>query len=99
MNEGRKEGSPIALLEAMANGRIVIGSNVSGICDQLELFPENLFNAGNLKELVEKIEKYMLKDRNSNNMLGSKFFQHVQNNYCLSIERKSMENYYKELIS
>ncbi len=55
LNEGRKEGSPVALLEAMATGRMVLGSAVPGINDQLAAFPELLFEAGNAPQLAEKL--------------------------------------------
>ena len=61
-NEGRKEGMPIAPLEAMAMGKIVLGSNVSGVTDILKEFPENLFEAGNIKELERKIVKFKSMD-------------------------------------
>ncbi len=35
LNEGRREGSPVALLEALACGTISIASNIPGIRDQL----------------------------------------------------------------
>ena len=54
-DEGRKEGLPIAPLEAMASGRIVVGSNISGIKDILKTMPEQLFQPGNVQELAEKI--------------------------------------------
>lgn len=55
LNEGRKEGSPVALLEAMSTGRMVLGSAVPGINDQLAAFPELLFEAGNHQQLAEKL--------------------------------------------
>ena len=39
----------------MANGKAIIGSDIPGICDQLNEFPENLFQAGdiiNLKNII-----------------------------------------------
>ncbi len=55
LNEGRKEGSPVALLEAMSTGRMVLGSAVPGINDQLAAFPNLLFEAGNHQQLTEKL--------------------------------------------
>lgn len=55
-DEGRKEGMPIAPLEAMASQRIVLGSKVSGIKDILKEFPECLFRADDVTDLVGKIE-------------------------------------------
>ena len=47
---------PIAPLEAMASQRIVLGSKVSGIKDILKEFPECLFRADDVTDLVGKIE-------------------------------------------
>ena len=99
LNKGRKEGAPISILEAMANGKIIIGSNISGICDQLEPFPEHLFKAGNLAKLSNKMKKFMSNDRKTNKMLGEKFFDHVNNYYHLSNERKKLGYFYQEMIS
>ncbi|MBU3675733.1 MAG: glycosyltransferase [Chitinophagaceae bacterium] len=55
LNEGRIEGSPVALLEHMRTGRMVLGSAVPGINDQLAAFPNLLFEAGNHQQLAEKL--------------------------------------------
>ncbi len=55
LNKGRMEGSPVALLEAMASGALVVASKISGIKDQLDGFEELMFEPGNDKELAEKI--------------------------------------------
>jgi glycosyltransferase involved in cell wall biosynthesis len=49
------EGSPVALLEGMSTGLMVLGSAVSGINDQLQTFPNLLFETGNVQQLAEKI--------------------------------------------
>ena len=53
------EGSPVALLEAMACGKNVIASKISGIKDQLENYPNHMFEAGSIDELFEKMIIYM----------------------------------------
>ena len=46
------EGAPISILEAMSNGKVVLGSNIPGICDQLSPFGKDyLFDANNILEL------------------------------------------------
>ena len=86
LNEGRKEGSPVALLEAMANGKVVLGSNVPGIKDQLASFPDFLFPAGNVEELEQKLKQLLLLDPISIKQLGQQFQQHVASHYSLSLE-------------
>jgi glycosyltransferase involved in cell wall biosynthesis len=56
LDEGRREGSPVSLLEAMASGTLVLGSNVAGIRDQLADTPELLVEPGNVDGLRQKLD-------------------------------------------
>ena len=58
-SKGRAEGAPIAIQEAMANGKVIIGSDVPGIRDQLQKFPENLFNPNDYLDLKSKLIKFI----------------------------------------
>ncbi|GGD14987.1 glycosyltransferase [Flavobacterium orientale] len=97
LNEGRKEGSPVALLEAMANGKVVLGSNVPGIKDQLASFPEFLFKAGGEIDLKEKLEKLLLLDAVSLKKMGQQFQQHVASHYSLSLEIERHSALYRSI--
>ena len=55
------EGCPVSLLEAMSCGIPPVASNVSGIKDILDPFPELLFSPGDVDSLVEKIENLIKK--------------------------------------
>lgn len=55
LNEGRKEGMPMALVEAMSMAVPVLGSNITGINFVLKGFPELLFEAGNSQNLANCI--------------------------------------------
>ena len=55
------EGCPVALLEAMASGLAVIGSNVSGISDILGGYRNLLFKPQDGDEIVKKIKPFMYK--------------------------------------
>ncbi len=55
LNEGRKEGMPMALVEAMCMAVPVLGSDISGINFVLNGFPQLLFKASNTSELAEKL--------------------------------------------
>ena len=96
-NKGRKEGAPIAVLEAMANGKVVLGSNIPGMRDQLAHFPDYMFKAGDVNELKYLLNNFMLNDKSKNIELGEKFIKHAKKYFVLSIEKKSLENYYKNL--
>jgi glycosyltransferase involved in cell wall biosynthesis len=51
----KKEGMPMALIEAMSMGIPVLGSNISGVNYVLKDFPELLFEAGNSSILAQQI--------------------------------------------
>lgn len=93
----RGEGSPVALLEAMANGKAVLGSRVPGIKDQLENFPEYVFSPGNVSELVAKLEKLMNKTREDLTVIGEKFQNFVIQEYDLVNEVNRHEMFYLSL--
>ena len=96
-DEGRREGSPVALLEAMANGKIVIGSAVPGVKDQLQQFPQNQFEPGNWEDLREKLMILMQKSIEENKSQGKKFVKHVFDDYSLNLELKRHSNFYLKI--
>lgn len=80
-DEGRKEGLPIAPLEAMASARIVIGSKVSGIKDILKPFQNNLFEPNNVNDIKEKLEHIIALDNKEKYELETQMRTHVVANY------------------
>jgi glycosyltransferase involved in cell wall biosynthesis len=78
LDEGRKEGMPMALVEAMCMAKPVLGSNISGINYVLKDFPELLFEAKNEKELSDKINDIFQKTTNERREIGNKLRQ-----YCV----------------
>ncbi|MFN3756549.1 MAG: glycosyltransferase [Flavobacterium sp.] len=89
------EGSPVALLEAMANSKVVLGSNVPGISDQLEDFKNHLFKAGDHLDLSNKLNYWMSKDTKELHEAGTLFNEHVKNNFTIALEVKRHETFYK----
>lgn len=98
-DEGRREGSPVALLEAMAAGKIVMGSNIPGIRDQLEGFSDYLFEPSNSEDLANKLDSFMLQPKESLKEIGLLFKFHVEEKYPISTEIKNHELLYKSIIS
>jgi len=92
------EGSPVALLEAMANSKVVLGSNVPGISDQLEDFKEHLFKAGDYMELSRKLKQLMSKESSVLNDKGTDFYRHVVKNYTIENEVNSHQNLYMKIL-
>ncbi|NHN26170.1 glycosyltransferase [Flavobacterium jejuense] len=92
------EGSPVALLEAMANGKVVIGSKVSGISDQLENYSSHLFTPKDSVELAEKLNHFMNMGIDDLTKIGLQFFKLVNENYSIKVEVESHEKFYKSLV-
>ena len=98
LDEGRKEGMPMALVEAMCMAVPVLGSNISGINFVLNEFNNLLFPAGNSEELKEKlvtIKKMSLKERTS---LGNTLRDHCIHNYSMEGFITEHELLYKSLL-
>ena len=93
------EGAPIAIQEAMANGKVIIGSDIPGIRDQLKLFKSNIFKGGSIEDLYEKLNFFMKNSISENNKLGQEFKKFVINNYDISIEKNKIEKFYKKIIN
>ena len=75
------EGAPVAILEAMANGKVIIGSDVPGIRDQLNKIPQHLFQPGDILDLKNKLFQFISNDNMQNKKIGNKFFDYVLANY------------------
>lgn len=92
------EGSPVALLEAMANGKVVIGSAVPGIKDQLNPFPEHLFEVDNPRDLAEKLHFFMNVSTGQNQKTGAQFVEYVRLKYAFNAEVKAHSEFYKKIV-
>jgi glycosyltransferase involved in cell wall biosynthesis len=95
---GTGEGSPVALIEAMANAKIVLGAAVPGITDQLKGVPHHLFEPENPEALAEILEHFLENDRETNSILGQSFVIHAKANYSLMREVKQHEEVYKKVM-
>jgi len=99
LDEGRKEGSPVALLEAMSIGIPVIASRIAGIKDQLKEFPELMFEAGNQNQLFDQLIKLLNADSSSIEELGQKLRKTVLDQFTIEEEVKRHENMYLSLMN
>jgi glycosyltransferase involved in cell wall biosynthesis len=96
-NEGRREGAPIALQEAMACGLICLGSRIAGIEDQLGAFDQLLFEASNVEELESKmLSIYELSEIDSKN-LKQDLRNYVVENYSLKNEVRLTQEWFNKL--
>lgn len=97
LNKGRKEGSPVSLLEAMSCGKNVLGSNISGIKDQLQPFSKHLVAAGDVKSWRRALQMCCSNSKEINAELGVKFRSYVTENYHIDIEVNRCQELYLKL--
>ena len=88
------EGCPVSLLEAMSCGVSPIGSNVSGIKDILDPFPQLLFSPGDADSLAGKIENLMSEKEDKKKI----YRKYILNKYDIDVEVNAHEKIYKKLL-
>src|SRR5690606_30932037 len=98
LDEGRREGSPVAMLEAMANGKVVVGSNIPGVKDQMKDKPDHLFHAGDVAALIEKLKPLMAKSREELKQIGEKFYNLAATEYTIEKEVEKHEEMYRKMM-
>lgn len=98
LNEGRKEGMPMALVEAMSMGLPVLGSDISGINFVLKDFPELLFEASNGQQLAEKIDFLHQKSNEERESIGDELRNHTIQHFSMDRFITAHENLYSSLI-
>ncbi|NLN25005.1 MAG: glycosyltransferase [Bacteroidetes bacterium] len=96
-NEGKREGMPMAPVEAMAMEIPVLGSRVAGIVDILKGFEENIFESENVSELSMLLEKYAQMSEANRKEIGRKMREKVVRQYSYEKFIKSREALYESL--
>uniref|UniRef100_UPI00404AAB15 glycosyltransferase n=1 Tax=Gelidibacter sp. TaxID=2018083 RepID=UPI00404AAB15 len=97
LDEGRKEGMPMALVEAMSMGIPLLGSNTTGINFVLKNFKELLFPAGNSEVLADKIKDMMLKEKSQRIEIGQALRAYCIQNFKMSDFIKAHEDLYQRI--
>jgi len=98
LNEGRREGAPIALQEAMAMELISIGSKVAGINDQLKDFDYLRYNSENPFELKEVMLRVLNMTTSERAKIGKKLRLKIINEYSLLNETDKTVNMLKTIL-
>lgn len=83
LNKGRKEGMPMALVEAMCMAIPTLGSDISGINYVLKDFPDLLFEASNAPMLAEKIKALKSKTEEERTLLGKELRAYCVKNFMM----------------
>ena len=93
----RYEGLPLVILEAMASGLAIIGSDIAG-CKEVIRHNENglLFKNEDHHDLANKI-LYLYNNRENIKILAQDAFKHVQQ-FDISAMSRNYENLYNKLI-
>lgn len=94
----KKEGMPMALVEAMCMSIPVLGSDISGINFVLKDFSEYLFEASNSDELATKIDLMISKTEEERKNIGSTLRNYVVNNYSMEQFISAHEELYQSLL-
>jgi len=92
------EGSPVALMEAMAAKVYSIGSNVSGIKDQLNGLPHHLFEANNTADLGEKLKIALQMDTDDFHHDISLQYKTISEKFELKSEIRILEKVYLKIL-
>jgi len=94
----KMEGSPVAMLEAMASGCLVLGSAVPGIRDQLAEFPELLFKAEDAADLKDKLMQIVNMKPSDQAVLKNKMVNYVTHHLNINLEVKKHEELYHSML-
>jgi glycosyltransferase involved in cell wall biosynthesis len=96
-NEGKREGMPMAPVEAMSLGVPVIGSKVSGITDILEGFEDWVFEASNIDELSKLLHQAYKLPNSELKEIGRRMREKVKNQYTFKAFIASREHIYESI--
>lgn len=97
LDEGRKEGMPMALVEAMCMAVPVLGSNITGINYVLKAFPETLFEAGNSQDLAHRISEVVAKTPSQRIEKGNTLRNYVLKHFSFEKFINEHQDLYKAL--
>ena len=97
LDAGRKEGMPMALVEAMCMATPVLGSNISGINYVLKDFQDLLFEASNVKQLSEKLNTMHGMSTFDRDVLGVELREYCEDNYGMQQFISAHEQLYIQL--
>nr|WP_321223016.1 glycosyltransferase [uncultured Psychroserpens sp.] len=94
----KKEGMPMALVEAMAMRLPVLGSNIPGIAYVLKDFPELLFLLNHEDALASKIEWIYNMSQEERVKLGSQLREYCTKHFSIETFIKRHEDLYLKLV-
>lgn len=99
LDEGRKEGMPMALVEAMSMGIPVLGSDITGINYVLKDFKKLLFSAGDVEALAEKIKELIAMNENERIELGTSLRHYCETCFTMKVFISAHEELYGKILN
>jgi glycosyltransferase involved in cell wall biosynthesis len=99
VNPTLEDNFPNTVLESLACGTPVIGSNVGGIPDMVrEGITGMLFEPGNPKDLANKIEKFFLLPEEEKRRMSENCRRIAIEEYAPEVQAKAYKNLYEEIL-
>lgn len=98
-SDKKGEGGPVALLEAMSSGLLVIGSNVPGISEQLQNFSELLFEPNSTQALLEKMHQVGSLSLEQRAMKAKALRLEIEKRFTLEMEIENHQEVYKLIVN
>ena len=95
----RGEGSPVAVLEAMAAGVPVVASAVAGIRDQLAGFPDQLFRPGDATALAEALRRQLTLPAAARAAIIERQLAVIHERYTIEREVQEHEAFYHQVLA
>ncbi len=93
------ENCSMSIIEAMAYGKAIIGSNVGGIPEQVREGVEGaLFESGNAEQLAQVLDRFALNAEIAEQM-GQRARQRLEEKYSLAQHKKVLLGYYQQLLT
>ncbi len=92
------ENGPMSMLECMAYGKAIIGSDIGGIPELLAYENGITFECGNERDLSKKI-LYLLADANKCILMGKRGRKAVENYYSSNVHLYKLNRIYYDLFS
>lgn len=97
LDEGRKEGMPMALVEAMCMAIPVLGSDISGINFVLKDFPELLFKAKDSEALSKSLLRFKEMAPDERKIIGKSLRDYCETHFSMESFITAHEELYQSL--
>lgn len=92
------EGLGVSLIESMSMETISIGSDVNGIKEVLQEFPNHLFRTENVDDLANKLNYFLQLPKDEITILGKEMRKAVKNRFSLNNMIEDHEIFYRKVL-